>query len=669
MENVSQGVIDSTNNGQLSLSSVANSAVSATSGLLSAASAVYSAATTQQGTQPADSGGLGSPHITRVVQFNSGARSKQAKRGLEQVDRTTDELESPAALKTSVARLEKLASELIDDALLKDEEIKRLRLEAEARAEAFAKLTAHAEQLTRSLDELANAVNSRQVQNDPHSTDLLNEDNRWVTHRTKLALKRANATVPAVSQAELGVANFVASELEERNRRRRNVVLFGLEQSKSSNAEDARMADERQIKKILVELGINAKCMSSHRRFKLREMDKLPPVLVSLTDSGAQQEVLAAAKKLKQSASFAKVFIHADMTAGERIEHKRLIALRRNARNNVNGNNNKLEAATSSRLAKSAQPPPARDSSKGRPPCQQRFMRRLWRQLVLKQARKRHTQMQLQQHPVSTFDKWMDRGIARYRVVSDSATRLVLSRGYSRLRGQRCHSNFDFLNLLSIINNFINLLRQHSISNLLGFIISINSNQHYFNEHYLSRNSSNLIIVFFSTSTHFNNSSISIISINSNQSLVSHLQHSLISISSTLIVYSNSTIYYSNTTYNFINSFKFNNSNSGNTAYNYTSSFNYNNNSSNTFSISSNTVSISSIKTSIFFNSNDINNLFLSDFSNLFHNHSSYITSINFNSNVYVKGLSWKAIITSYHNAIVNQVILLVNVITCLIII
>ena len=117
-----------------------------------------------------------------------------------------------------------------------------MRYDADARAEAFAKLTAHVEQSTRSLDELDNAVNSRQVRNDTRSTDLLNEDNHWVTHRTKLALKRANSTVPAVSQAELGVANFIASELEERNRRRRNVVLFGLEQSKSSNAEDARMA-------------------------------------------------------------------------------------------------------------------------------------------------------------------------------------------------------------------------------------------------------------------------------------------------------------------------------------------------------------------------------------------------------------------------------------------
>ena len=166
VENVSQGVNETTNNIQLSLSNsnVAKSAVSVASGLLSAASAVYSPATTQQGTQQADSGGLGSPHIPRVVQFNSGARSKQAKRGLEQVDRTTDDLESPAVLKLSIARLEKLASELLDDALLKDEEIKRLIYEADARAEAFAKLTAHVEQLTRSLDELANAVNSRQVQ-------------------------------------------------------------------------------------------------------------------------------------------------------------------------------------------------------------------------------------------------------------------------------------------------------------------------------------------------------------------------------------------------------------------------------------------------------------------------------------------------------------------------
>ena len=113
VENVSQGVNETTNNRQLSLSNsnVAKSAVSVASGLLSAASAVYSPATTQQGTQQADSGGLGSPHIPRVVQFNSGARSKQAKRGLEQVDRTTDDLESPAVLKLSIARLEKLACE------------------------------------------------------------------------------------------------------------------------------------------------------------------------------------------------------------------------------------------------------------------------------------------------------------------------------------------------------------------------------------------------------------------------------------------------------------------------------------------------------------------------------------------------------------------------------
>ena len=190
--------------------------------------------------------------------------------------------------------------------------------------------------------------------NNPSSKNQTNENDSWAD-----ILKSKNK----MNEIQTNILNVVGNEQNQRRRKERNVMLFGVPASKAATIELQIIEDRKIATEILTEIGLasDAGSMVSLTRLKTnpsKNTTNPPPLRLTLCTSRTYEEiadgnslrsieeVLSAAKKLKESVKFKKVFINKDLTSVEIVQLKQLIVTR-------NDLNKKLEVsnATSSAIA------------------------------------------------------------------------------------------------------------------------------------------------------------------------------------------------------------------------------------------------------------------------------------------------------------------------------
>ena len=126
-------------------------------------------------------------------------------------------------------------------------------------------------------------------------------------------------------------------------KREKNIVIFGLVESNSNEKEKKIEHDASMVDDLFKTIKIRKSFIKRIHRFNNRNVSKESnnirrgPVLVELTNDIERNEVLIAAKTLKDvTGKFEKVYINPDMSPEERILHKKLIKER-------NENNNQLK--------------------------------------------------------------------------------------------------------------------------------------------------------------------------------------------------------------------------------------------------------------------------------------------------------------------------------------
>ena len=166
-----------------------------------------------------------------------------------------------------------------------------------------------------------------------------------------------------MNEIQTNILNVVGNEQNQRRRKERNVMLFGVPASKAATIDLQIKEDKEIVTEILTEIGLarDAESMVSLTRLKQnpsKNTTNPPPLRLTLCTSRtfneiedgnslrSIEEVLSAAKKLKESVKFKKVFINRDLTSVEIVQLKQLIVTR-------NDLNKKLEIrnATSSTIA------------------------------------------------------------------------------------------------------------------------------------------------------------------------------------------------------------------------------------------------------------------------------------------------------------------------------
>jgi hypothetical protein len=134
----------------------------------------------------------------------------------------------------------------------------------------------------------------------------------WVQAGAKNA---RNAKKPV---EQLVVANATINELNEREKRKKNVMIYGVAESTKVNLTEKKAEDEKKVQEVLQFIGKADVKPAYLRRLKSRDASKPGPIIVELTDVSLRNPILLAAKKLRSSSEHATVYISPDLTEAER---------------------------------------------------------------------------------------------------------------------------------------------------------------------------------------------------------------------------------------------------------------------------------------------------------------------------------------------------------------
>ena len=114
-------------------------------------------------------------------------------------------------------------------------------------------------------------------------------------------------------------------EMEERERRKCNIMIFNMPESGSQDKDECIMHDKKLVNQILEEIEIPAKVCNMYR-VGGSESSNARPLRVILASADEQKKVLNAAVKLKSNAAFKDIFINKDLTPLERQQRNLLVA-------------------------------------------------------------------------------------------------------------------------------------------------------------------------------------------------------------------------------------------------------------------------------------------------------------------------------------------------------
>ena len=133
--------------------------------------------------------------------------------------------------------------------------------------------------------------------------------NNWSTSSSR--------SKPPIEQ--LLVVNAAINEQKDREKRKKNIIVYGLPVSKKETLNDQLEEDKIEIHKLFSEINVEV-IPVFQRRLKTKAVGKPGPVLVVLNEISERNPILSKAKLLRDKANYKNVFISPDLTAAERME-------------------------------------------------------------------------------------------------------------------------------------------------------------------------------------------------------------------------------------------------------------------------------------------------------------------------------------------------------------
>lgn len=110
----------------------------------------------------------------------------------------------------------------------------------------------------------------------------------------------------------------------EKERRKKNLIMFNLKESVKSDPNERYKEDERMCHELFSKLGIVDLEIEIVVRLGKRILDRARPLLVKLNQVNDIRSIMQAKSKLKQLDGFGNVYIERDLTKAEREENKTL---------------------------------------------------------------------------------------------------------------------------------------------------------------------------------------------------------------------------------------------------------------------------------------------------------------------------------------------------------
>ena len=102
------------------------------------------------------------------------------------------------------------------------------------------------------------------------------------------------------------VANATISEFKEREKRKKNVIVYGVPESTKEVLTDTSTEDEEKVKQIFEAINKSDVKPVYTRRLRSRDSNKPGPLIIELSDASLRNSVLLAAKSLRNKQEFSK---------------------------------------------------------------------------------------------------------------------------------------------------------------------------------------------------------------------------------------------------------------------------------------------------------------------------------------------------------------------------
>lgn len=117
----------------------------------------------------------------------------------------------------------------------------------------------------------------------------------------------------------------VVGELQERNKRRSNIVIFGLNESSGSNRKESEAVDKASVEEILSVIdNVESSAVKEITRIGRLSANKCRPLKVVLQSEALVHSIIKKATKIKKVQKFAGLSISFDRTAQQQISYRRL---------------------------------------------------------------------------------------------------------------------------------------------------------------------------------------------------------------------------------------------------------------------------------------------------------------------------------------------------------
>lgn len=134
-------------------------------------------------------------------------------------------------------------------------------------------------------------------------------------------VKDLKQAVEAMTAPDFG---DVFRELEERQLRRDNVMIFGIPETAVRSLSERKRNDDEQVKSVLQEIGLSEIEPSEIRRVGKLSTNRPRPLKIKFNNQTSKYKVLQKAKGLKDSHQFKQVMIRNDLTRAQLQEQNAL---------------------------------------------------------------------------------------------------------------------------------------------------------------------------------------------------------------------------------------------------------------------------------------------------------------------------------------------------------
>lgn len=203
------------------------------------------------------------------------------------------------------------------------ETVKRLTLTIEELTEAKNRI----QDLEKDVGSLKDRVGTLESENSELKSKLnqeINQEKQTTPSYADVAIGKAKRTVE-----QMNSINADEIELNERKDRERNIVVFGIEKSKSDKIEDKKEHDNKVVLDVLAKIGCEDIKPKNVIRLKSNKFPDRPgPIIVKFDNVKERNKVLGASKKLRDTQELSKTYITPDLTEAQRLLDFQLRVLR-----------------------------------------------------------------------------------------------------------------------------------------------------------------------------------------------------------------------------------------------------------------------------------------------------------------------------------------------------